>query len=221
MADSPRRRDVRVDTCIATAAPFARPILEHLRDVVHAACPDVVEDVWGKPFFVRERSLRPTAAFKAHCTFGFRREREPDGLPPVAGADATGRFGWIIWIDDLPSVDMLIAVFRTAARRGAPDEASAVDRGEAGADGPGGPRRLARCGSGRSGALRRDESELQARVHRPDRRGRTAADPRAADRDDGRVERRRQVAGLEVRDGAAGMQPLSGTTSDRVEGDLR
>jgi hypothetical protein len=33
-------RDPRIDACIAKAAPFAQPILEHVREVVHEACPD-------------------------------------------------------------------------------------------------------------------------------------------------------------------------------------
>lgn len=34
-------KDKRIDAYIGKAAPFARPILAHLRAVVHAACPDV------------------------------------------------------------------------------------------------------------------------------------------------------------------------------------
>lgn len=33
--------DARIDAYIARAAPFARPILEHLRTAVHEACPGV------------------------------------------------------------------------------------------------------------------------------------------------------------------------------------
>ena len=36
--------DPRVDAYIAKSADFARPILEHLRDVVHAACPDALRN---------------------------------------------------------------------------------------------------------------------------------------------------------------------------------
>ena len=40
-------RDPRIDAYIARAAEFARPILEHLRAVVHEACPDVQETISG------------------------------------------------------------------------------------------------------------------------------------------------------------------------------
>ena len=43
-------RDPRVDAYIAKSADFAKPILEHLREVVHAACPDVEETMkWSFP----------------------------------------------------------------------------------------------------------------------------------------------------------------------------
>ncbi len=43
-------RDPRVDAYIAKAAPFAQPILRHIRVIVHAACPDVEETMkWSFP----------------------------------------------------------------------------------------------------------------------------------------------------------------------------
>ena len=42
-------RDPRVDAYIARSAEFARPILTHLRDTVHAACPGVEETMKKKP----------------------------------------------------------------------------------------------------------------------------------------------------------------------------
>ena len=44
--------DPRIDAYIAKSAEFARPVLEHLRERVHAACPEVQESImWGMPFF--------------------------------------------------------------------------------------------------------------------------------------------------------------------------
>lgn len=46
-------RDARVDAYIAKSAPFARPILSHIREVVHAGCPDVEEAMkWSFPHFM-------------------------------------------------------------------------------------------------------------------------------------------------------------------------
>lgn len=38
-------RDPRIDVYIAAAQPFARPILEHIRKLVHATCPEEPESV--------------------------------------------------------------------------------------------------------------------------------------------------------------------------------
>ena len=65
-------RDPRVDAYISKAAPFAQPILAHLREVVHAGCPEVVETIkWSRPFFDFNGPLCGFAAFKAHCAFMF------------------------------------------------------------------------------------------------------------------------------------------------------
>lgn len=46
-------RDPRIDAYIAKQKDVAKPILTHLRGVVHAACPDVDETLkWSAPFFV-------------------------------------------------------------------------------------------------------------------------------------------------------------------------
>ena len=63
-------RDNRIDAYIAKSAPFARPILRHLRAVIHAGCPEVAETLkWGMPSFTYHGILCGFAAFKAHCAF--------------------------------------------------------------------------------------------------------------------------------------------------------
>ena len=65
--------DPRVDTYIARAAPFARPILTHLRGLIRTACPAVDETIkWRHPNFLHQgRILCNFAAFKEHAAFGF------------------------------------------------------------------------------------------------------------------------------------------------------
>ena len=61
-------RDVRVDAYIAQAAPFAQPILRHLRALVHRACPGVEETIkWSAPAFEYKGPFCGMAAFKRHC----------------------------------------------------------------------------------------------------------------------------------------------------------
>jgi len=65
-------RDPRVDAYIAKAAPFAQPILTHLRALVHKACPDVDETIkWSVPAFDYKGPFCGMAAFKRHCNFVF------------------------------------------------------------------------------------------------------------------------------------------------------
>jgi uncharacterized protein YdeI (YjbR/CyaY-like superfamily) len=94
-------KDPRVDAYIAKAAPFAKPILKHIRAVVHDACPPVEETIkWGAPFFLYEGILCSMAAFKQHCVLMFWKAGSV--LKPDSG-DSMGKFGQLKSIDDLPS----------------------------------------------------------------------------------------------------------------------
>jgi hypothetical protein len=108
--------DPRVDAYIACSAAFAQPILAHLRNVVHGACPAVVETLkWGMPFFVyRGRNLVFMAAFKAHAGFGFWQGRAVDGVPDAD--EGMGQFGKLTALKDLPTRRALTAMIKTAAR---------------------------------------------------------------------------------------------------------
>ncbi|HET6569613.1 MAG TPA: DUF1801 domain-containing protein, partial [Rhodothermales bacterium] len=84
-------RDPRVDAYIGRAADFAKPILTHLREVVHAACPDVEEAIkWGAPHFTYHGMLCHMAAFKQHCAFGFWRGALVTGPDESASKHAMG-----------------------------------------------------------------------------------------------------------------------------------
>ena len=89
------KTDPRVDQYIAKSADFARPILMHIRKIVHAACPDVEETMkWSFPHFDYKGGMMCSmAAFKAHCAFGFWKSSL---VLTVPGADdAMGHFGRI------------------------------------------------------------------------------------------------------------------------------
>lgn len=60
--------DPRIDAYIANAGRFARPILTHLRRLIHATCPAVKESIkWSSPFYEYKGILAATPSFKAHC----------------------------------------------------------------------------------------------------------------------------------------------------------
>jgi uncharacterized protein YdeI (YjbR/CyaY-like superfamily) len=68
------KRNPRVDAYIAKSADFAKPILNRLRKLVHAECPDVTETLkWNSPFFEHEGILIAMPAFKKHCALIFWR----------------------------------------------------------------------------------------------------------------------------------------------------
>lgn len=64
--------DPYVDDYIGKAQDFAQPILEHLRALVHEACPEVVETKkWSFPHFDYKGMMCSMASLKEHCAFNF------------------------------------------------------------------------------------------------------------------------------------------------------
>lgn len=62
-----RAKDPRVDAYIAGAAEFAKPILRHLRKLVHTACPEVEETLkWRCPAFLHKELLWTRVAKESH-----------------------------------------------------------------------------------------------------------------------------------------------------------
>ena len=107
------KKDPRVDAYIKKAQPFARPILKHLRKLVHKACPDVEETIkWKMPFFERKGIVCFMAAFKEHAVLGFWNGEKIFGRQ---NKGAMGQFGRITSMKDLPSDKELIGYVRKAA----------------------------------------------------------------------------------------------------------
>ena len=91
--------DPRIDAYIAKAQPFARPILEHFRELVHCALPQAEETIkWSMPHFtLGGKNIAGMAAFKAHAALmvhGEGRQGE--------GEEAMGQFGRITSLAQLP-----------------------------------------------------------------------------------------------------------------------
>ncbi len=108
------QRDDRIDAYIGKSAAFARPILEHLRELIHSACPDVEETMkWSRPHFLYKGLLCGMSAFKAHCAFGFWMSslvvKEP-------AKERMGQFGEITQLSDLPPDDVLIGYVHAATK---------------------------------------------------------------------------------------------------------
>jgi uncharacterized protein YdeI (YjbR/CyaY-like superfamily) len=107
------RTDPRIDAYIARSADFAQPILRHLREVVHDACPQAQETMkWSFPHFEYKGILCSMAAFKAHCAFNFWSGAEV--LEGGARKGAMGQIGRITSVKELPSKKVLAGYVKKA-----------------------------------------------------------------------------------------------------------
>ena len=116
------KKDKRVDEYIAKSEAFAQPILNHLRELVHKTCPDVVETMkWSFPHFeFRDEPVCYMASFSKHCAFGFRKASlMNNGAQLVEKAkkeEAMGHLGKITSLNDLPKDKELKAYIKEAMR---------------------------------------------------------------------------------------------------------
>jgi uncharacterized protein YdeI (YjbR/CyaY-like superfamily) len=108
-------KDKRVDAYIAKSADFARPILEHVRSTVHAACPRCSESIkWSFPHFdYNGEILCSMAAFKQHAAFGFWKGKLVMGENDIVRGPM-GSFGRITSVRDLPPRKVLAGLVKKA-----------------------------------------------------------------------------------------------------------
>jgi uncharacterized protein YdeI (YjbR/CyaY-like superfamily) len=102
--------DARVDAYTAKAADFAKPIIEHIRQLVHDTSPLLMENIkWGHVFFEYDGPVLQLAAFKEHCAVGFWKAtllNDPHKVLKI-GDGSAGSFGKLASVADLPSEDIL------------------------------------------------------------------------------------------------------------------
>lgn len=113
--------DPRIDAYIAKSAEFARPVMEHIRKIVHKAVPGVQETMkWSFPHFEYHGAiLCSMAAFKAHCVFGFWKAglmNDPHGILRVVDKNSMGHFDRMTSKKDLPADKVLIEYIKEAAQ---------------------------------------------------------------------------------------------------------
>jgi uncharacterized protein YdeI (YjbR/CyaY-like superfamily) len=111
-------KDPRVDLYISKSADFARPILIHLRELIHLACPDVEEKIkWSFASFDYKGPMCTMAAFKHHCAFGFWKAslmKDKTLTKNAESESAMGHYGKITSLKDLPSDKEIIAHIKEA-----------------------------------------------------------------------------------------------------------
>lgn len=102
------KKEQAIDSYIAKKADFAKPILNHIRNLVHKACPTVEEKIkWGMPFFdYKGEMLCHMASFKQHAVMGFWKAalmKDPMLVENAKSETAMGHLGKITSLKDLPS----------------------------------------------------------------------------------------------------------------------
>ena len=114
------KQDPRIDAYIAKAAPFAQVILQHIRKLVHKACPDITETMkWSFPHFEYKGVVCSMAAFKQHCAFGFWKAsimKDPNKIMQIKDRSAMGHFDRITTVKDLPADKIMIAYIKEAVQ---------------------------------------------------------------------------------------------------------
>ncbi len=115
-----QEKDPRIDNYISKSAAFAQPILKHLRQLVHKACPGVEEKIkWSFPNFDYKGSMCSMASFKNHCAFGFWKGaimKDSNGVLHEQGNSGMGSLGKITSLKDLPNDKTLIAYIKEAVQ---------------------------------------------------------------------------------------------------------
>ena len=109
----------RIDDYISKSADFAKPVLNHLRKLVHTACPQVEETIkWGFPHFDYKGMMCSMASFKNHCAFSFWKAtlmKDADVLKSN-NENAMGHLGKIESLYDLPADEIIIGRVKEAMR---------------------------------------------------------------------------------------------------------
>jgi uncharacterized protein YdeI (YjbR/CyaY-like superfamily) len=115
-----KKTDPRIDSYISKSADFAKPVLRHLRKLVHEGCPDAEETLkWSHPSFLHNgRILCGMAAFKAHCVFGFWHKEMAKilGKDGAKADEAMWSLGRITSLAHLPSDGKMRHYIKKAAK---------------------------------------------------------------------------------------------------------
>lgn len=117
------KRIKEIDEYIKRAQPFAQPILERIRELVHKGCPEVEEKIkWGMPSFDYKGPFCSMASFKQHAVFGFWKGKllnDPNNYlqeRSAQGGDAMGNLGRITSLKDIPPGKVMLDFIKQAKK---------------------------------------------------------------------------------------------------------
>ncbi len=109
----------KFDEYIAKSEDFAKPIMEHLRKIIHDTCPQVEEIMkWGNPHFDYKGDMMCIlAAFKKHCSFSLYKAElmsDPKIIESLKAGQKMGYMDKVTTLADLPSKKVLVAYIKVA-----------------------------------------------------------------------------------------------------------
>ncbi len=115
------KKEKIIDAYIAKSADFAKPILNHIRELVHKTCPEVEEKIkWSFPHFdYKGEMMCSMAAFKQHTVMGFWKAslmKDATLLEVARSEEAMGHLGKITSLKDLPSDKKLVSYIKEAMK---------------------------------------------------------------------------------------------------------
>ncbi len=115
------KKEKVIDAYITKSADFAKPVMKHIRELVHKTCPDVEEKMkWSFPHFdYKGEMMCSMAAFKQHAVFGFWKAplmKDPVLVENARSEVAMGHLGRITSLKDLPSNKKMIAWIKEAMK---------------------------------------------------------------------------------------------------------
>jgi len=117
--------DQRIDTYIGLSPDYARPVLWHLRRLLHRAAPQITETMKrGSPYFEYQGAVCHIVTNDLHCTIRFSKNAslpDPYGLFLKNKPATTGRFEKITSLDDLPGDEIVMEYVKNAVEANASD----------------------------------------------------------------------------------------------------
>ena len=107
------------DQYIAKSADFSKPIMDHLRRIIHETCPEVTEVIkWGIPHFDYKGDMMCIlAAYKHHCSFSLYKAElmtDPKIRESVKAGKRMGYMNKLKTLADLPTNKILAGYIREA-----------------------------------------------------------------------------------------------------------
>ena len=113
------KTDKRIDAYIAKSPEYARPILTHLRALIHKVCPEVEEAMkWSSPAFDYKGPLVVMAAFKEHAHFNLWKAALIPGAKGILTDDdgKPAKMRQIKTLKDLPSDKVLTGFIKAGIK---------------------------------------------------------------------------------------------------------